>query len=134
MCMCRNQCRFSPASVKNKFSTSSRAIITPTLLRSMVYLCNGSTKSSNACRKKRLRKGSLICSLNPKKTNPVTVKNRWVFFFSMCNSISFRLFHFFPLHPNFSHLCWIIFSSYVGWVYPIINKELKIRDFSFISV
>nr|DAK85481.1 MAG TPA: hypothetical protein [Caudoviricetes sp.] len=35
----------------------------------------------------------------------------------MCNSISFRLFHFFPLHPNFSHLCWIIFSSYVGWVY-----------------
>nr|DAU19665.1 MAG TPA: hypothetical protein [Caudoviricetes sp.] len=46
----------------------------------------------------------------------MTVKSRWVFFFSMCNSISFRLFHFFPLHPNFSHLCWIIFSSYVGWV------------------
>lgn len=35
----------------------------------------------------------------------------------MCNAISFRLFHFFPLHPNFSHLCWIIFSSYVGWAY-----------------
>lgn len=45
---------------------SSPAITSHTLLRSMVYLCNGSTKSSNVCRKKKLPNGSLICSLDPK--------------------------------------------------------------------
>ena len=127
MCMCRNQCRFLLVNVKSKFSTSSLAIITPTLLRSMVYLCNGSTKSSNACKKKKLPNGSLICSLNPKKTNLVTVKSRWVFFFSMCNAVSFRLSHFFPLHPNFSHLCWFMYEGYVGWVYQTKADNIRCR-------
>ena len=46
----------------NEFTGNNHAY----LARSMVYLCNGSTKSSNVCRKKKLPNGSLICSLDPK--------------------------------------------------------------------
>jgi len=78
------------------------------------------------CRRKKLPNGSLICSLNPKKTNPVTIKSRWIICFSICNVVSFRLSHFFPLYLISSHLCWIILGGYVGWVYPQGHKASTI--------
>ena len=91
MCICRNQYRFSPANVKSRFSTNLQVIITSPLLRSMLYRCNGSTKSSNVCRKKKLPNGRLIYSPNP-KNKPSNCKKSLGFLFYLCVT---------PLHFSF---------------------------------
>nr|DAV17665.1 MAG TPA: hypothetical protein [Caudoviricetes sp.] len=35
----------------------------------------------------------------------------------MCNAVSFRLSHLFPLYQISSHLCWFMCEGYVGLVY-----------------
>ena len=111
MCICRNQYRFSPANVKSRFSTNLQVIITPPLLRSMIYRCNGSTKSSNVCRKKKLPNGSLIYSPNP-KNKPSNCKKVSRFSFYLCvTPLHFSFLISSPLPSNSSHWCWMALST-----------------------